>query len=1217
MKEELSVIYSDDNIKNKYDVSIASLGDIYKSINQSRDSPITKKNKCAGSESPHLKKEKKLKDLLKDPDPELIEKPDYSYNSEDQDVSRLINKSIYEKIKVDEYRNEKQHMHEEKNKTPHIENLFVDMAHDLPENNTQINVKCLKLANGISNYRKYSHVKSGKINPVKSSYSIKPVVDNNIKRHQESLKDFVLEADKVEINLTDVKKLKSPRNFITKYMKADEIYKNTINADGTLYREPNENVKNENQNFNQTNYVVIGEGYNPQANNKTRNNYARPKSSVNKNPNQNKKAVNNNNKNNNYQNKNLNNDLNHHIEFNEINSTNQDKNPNTAQFGVIGANTARAENFNSINNNYDNNKNNIKNQFNNSNQQSISYYENKYGKSLNKSAYKAQKQVSETRPSSKENRNLLKKVEEFYSNTKNLLSSSDNNLPAKVNLNQLVKSSENIEKSLVEFQHNILEPQYISNNSSVISKNNNHNNTGARPKSANYMLKNSINKHKKREAKNFRLDMNPEERKKFEEKLELLHIEMRNTLDNLNQVGNSGEKFHELTKRWQELTQTIMTLSKHTCNSFKNSNSNFAPEFQEMDNLSYNNNNNEFNFIEQQQNNFNDFNNNQNLKENYNRTNSLQDNIAFHSPNNASGEQELFRYSNLDSNKNQSINNNNNINVSNMQQNTQTNNNFNYKNPNVINNYSKESIPIYNEVDEVINVLNTQKNRTSSNLQQTISNDSNMQKTIIDDKKQSSKYSIIEGNNMNSTGFHRSKGRFFDPQTMKNFEFSVSKNPESRLGNTSSNNFYNPASNYENRKEISNLNNQNYNYQPGHTYQNFNDTERNFTNRSSQQNFYNNNNPINQQKNDLYSISSYNNNQFKSTQARTNNFSGDLNNKYLSNNNSITNFNNNNNNFAKQTENSWNPQFTNQNNKNEINENQNNFNSYEHNPHINDTQPSQIINNNYNKEEEERMKIMKEYQDKFIIKNQGAVFDERFTAYDIKMPLEYYHSYAKANEPPKERDWCIRPHHTESIIKNKEVIPDDLMNTKYISYYAEAEKPEPPATRLHLLNEVIGGLQGNIDMLKKKLHQKAVTDKDFKNVYKKLLSLKEEAKNEFVPGKFFEKSEGKAAKSTDMLANKTEGKNYSEFFNQNEDIGKTNYIIQTYETLLGELRNLEKDKVLRKRKEEYEKIRPPIEKWWEMKNKNFQSEFRRNTVVLNSGPEYFKKLQLLQSKNLY
>jgi len=168
------------------------------------------------------------------------------------------------------------------------------------------------------------------------------------------------------------------------------------------------------------------------------------------------------------------------------------------------------------------------------------------------------------------------------------------------------------------------------------------------------------------------------------------------------------------------------------------------------------------------------------------------------------------------------------------------------------------------------------------------------------------------------------------------------------------------------------------------------------------------------------------------------------------------------------------------------------------------------------------------------------------------------------------------------------------------------------------LNEVIGGLQDNIDTLKKKLHQKAVTEKEFRPIYKKLLSLKEEAKKEFVPGKVFEKLHVKSAKSTDILnSNQAEKKNYSEFFNQNEEIGKTNYIIKTYETLLSELREKEKEKVLRKRKEEYEKIRPPVEKWWEMKNKNFQSEFRRNTVVLNSGPEYFKKLQLLQSKNLY
>lgn len=1188
MKEELSVIYSDDNIKGKYDVSIASLGDVYKSMNQSKDSIINKKNRCIGSESPHLKKEQKLKELLKDPDPELIEKPDYSYNSDDQDVSRLINKSVYEKIKVDEYRNEMQHLNQEKSKQPHIDNLFIDMAHQLPENNTQINVKYLKYSNNINN-KKYSHIKSGKINPVKSSYSIKPIIDDNIKKHQDALKEFVLEADRVEINITEVKKIKSPRNFITKYQKADDFEIKDDNK-RNIHRNEDDNIENfkNNDNLNQKNYVVIGEGFNPQKNQnvnniKARNNPVRPKSSLIRNNSLNYKNKQTDKFN---RNKNINKDLDNYLDNKEIDTNIQDNNTNFDQTANSGGFNNRAQKF-------DDNENNRNNRFNNSNQQSILYYENNYGKTSNKSNVQTKKPL-ENRPSSKENRTLLKKVEEFYANTKNLLTSSDNNLPARVNLNQLVKSSEIIEKSLVDFHQNLVEPQFNSNNSSIMSKNID---TG-RPKSSNYMLKNSINKYKKREAKNFKIDLNPEERKKFEEKLELLHVEMRSTLDNLNQVNNSSEKFYELTKRWHELTQNIRSLSKLTGGSFK-SNSNFENEFQEMDNLS----NNDF-YISEQQNN-----QNQNFQENLNRTNNtFNDNINNNYSNNRGDEQELLNYSNKDFNNNQIANNlkmNNNQFIS--QENLEMNNIPN-KTQNVVNNYSKESIPIYNEVDEVINVLNTQKNRSSLNFPQTHSNQSNTQRTI-NDKKLSSNYSMHEGNNKNNTVYNSSKGRFFDPQTMKNFEFSMTKNQDSRFGNTSSNRFYTQSSNFNklNDNNNNNIDNNNNNIEMTETNQNFSNTQRNFTNYNSTQNNYCS--PINHQpKNDIYSINSVNNNYFKSTEAKTNNFSSGPN-YNLSENNSKTNFVDSATNFKniqKNTDNISNTQ------NNIINQDESNF---QNNNNINYNNTFQQ-NQNLTKEEEERMKIMKEYQDKFIINKSGALFDERFTSYDIKMPLDYYHSYAKANEPPKERDWCIRPHHTESIIKNKEVIPDDIMNTKYISYYAEAEKPEPPPTRLHLLNEVIGGLQGNIDMLKKKLHQKAVTDKEFRNVYKKLINLKEEAKNEFVPGKLFEKLEIKSPKSTDMLTKNT-GKNYSEFFNQNEEIGNTNYIIKTYETLLGELRNLEKEKILKKRKEEYEKIRPPKEKWWEMKSKNFQSEFKRNTVVLNSGPEYFKKLQLLQSKNLY
>ena len=61
MQEELSVIYTDENIKNKFDVSIASLGDIYRSsMNHSKDSIMKIRSKSPSLEKPEIIKERKL-----------------------------------------------------------------------------------------------------------------------------------------------------------------------------------------------------------------------------------------------------------------------------------------------------------------------------------------------------------------------------------------------------------------------------------------------------------------------------------------------------------------------------------------------------------------------------------------------------------------------------------------------------------------------------------------------------------------------------------------------------------------------------------------------------------------------------------------------------------------------------------------------------------------------------------------------------------------------------------------------------------------------------------------------------------------------------------------------------------------------------------------------------------------------------------------------------
>jgi hypothetical protein len=46
-------------------------------------------------------------------------------------------------------------------------------------------------------------------------------------------------------------------------------------------------------------------------------------------------------------------------------------------------------------------------------------------------------------------------------------------------------------------------------------------------------------------------------------------------------------------------------------------------------------------------------------------------------------------------------------------------------------------------------------------------------------------------------------------------------------------------------------------------------------------------------------------------------------------------------------------------------------------------------------------------------------------------------------------------------------------------------------------------------------------------------------------------------------------------------------------------------------------MRPPVDRWWEMKDANFQKEMVRNKVIINAPPSYFEKLEELKNRNLY
>ena len=242
--------------------------------------------------------------------------------------------------------------------------------------------------------------------------------------------------------------------------------------------------------------------------------------------------------------------------------------------------------------------------------------------------------------------------------------------------------------------------------------------------------------------------------------------------------------------------------------------------------------------------------------------------------------------------------------------------------------------------------------------------------------------------------------------------------------------------------------------------------------------------------------------------------------------------------------------------------------------------------------------------------------DNRFTSYDLQMPMKYYYDKVKVQEPNevKNEDWYLRPHHIETFSKNEKAIPDDILNTKYISYYGPANIPKKK-TKQEELDEVIEKLHNKRENLQKELYTNMSRDENLRKYVRKSDQMEILYKQDYKPGMILDKFGPPKAKGTDDMF---EGDvQYSEMFNKDDNVYQKNLVIQSYKCLIDDERDTEGKIMVNKRKQEFERIRPPKDKWWEEKSKHFIDELQRNKMVLNAQPEYFMKLRDLQDESLY
>ncbi|CAG9327599.1 unnamed protein product [Blepharisma stoltei] len=222
----------------------------------------------------------------------------------------------------------------------------------------------------------------------------------------------------------------------------------------------------------------------------------------------------------------------------------------------------------------------------------------------------------------------------------------------------------------------------------------------------------------------------------------------------------------------------------------------------------------------------------------------------------------------------------------------------------------------------------------------------------------------------------------------------------------------------------------------------------------------------------------------------------------------------------------------------------------------------------------------------------GSVFDpnERFgkdVPIEPEKPLidpRYVEGLAKSAPQPDE-NWFITSHHLRSVTNHPLSINDD---PDYYKYQLENQYIKSSSTNYNgdLRENAIGQLEQTLADLKCELNERK------RRAYVDSIKLEE--------------------KPLGWVAKAAENVSYG-FTN----IEKDALVYNTYESILRELRQREKDLLNVRRAEAYDIHRPPQEKWYEIKSAEFASEMHRHRMSLKPNDENRKFLNTLIIPDLY
>ena len=170
----------------------------------------------------------------------------------------------------------------------------------------------------------------------------------------------------------------------------------------------------------------------------------------------------------------------------------------------------------------------------------------------------------------------------------------------------------------------------------------------------------------------------------------------------------------------------------------------------------------------------------------------------------------------------------------------------------------------------------------------------------------------------------------------------------------------------------------------------------------------------------------------------------------------------------------------------------------------------------------------------------------------------------------EDKRWFIRPHHVESLTSHFNSLRDDVLNTRYFSHYNRDKEVE-----LSHNEQAIDYIETHLEKLRSASNAMELTktngERDFDQ---KIEDLKKETHADAY-------------------------REYQRFIKDKLDRPDSKKLcIEAYEHILTHERVNERMQLNRKRFEEYETNRPPADKWYELKSKDFTKELFRNRVAL-------------------